>query len=100
MGPPIQRADGVSGMTAPPKMPVSPSLQRCPELNHRRKMRQGTCSRQRAEHMQSCENVHKPYEWGTAYRRIWPKFGWGGDEKMRMGGGQGPVCQAKQLGVT
>lgn len=35
-----------------------------------------SCCRQREQHMQRFENVHRYCEWGTAYGLVWPTFGW------------------------
>lgn len=53
-----------------------------------------SCSRQREQHMQRFENVHKYCEWGTAYGLVWPTFGW------EVGEDRGLMCQAEQLGFT
>lgn len=91
MGLPVRRADGVARMTsAPPRLSVSLSLQRWPEPSYKKKLRQGSCSRQSDPHLPSCENVRKYCQWGTAYRIVWPTFGGGGNEKMRVRGRQGP----------
>lgn len=90
MGPPVQRVDGVARMTSPPRRSVSLSLQSWPEPSYKKKLRQGNCSRQIEPHLPSSENVHKYYQWGTAYRVVWPTFGGGGNEKMRVRGRQGP----------
>lgn len=64
------------GCQGPPRRPVSPSLQRWPELSHGKKLSQRSYSTQREQHMGSCENERKHYEWGTAYRIAWSDLGW------------------------
>lgn len=80
------------GCQGPPRRPVSPSLQRWPELSHRSKLGPESSSRHREQHRRSCENECKHYEWGTAYRLAWPKFGWEV--------GRGLMGQAEQFNFT
>lgn len=53
-----------------------------------------SCSRQREQHMQRFENIHKYCEWEQHMELVWPTFGWG------VGEDRGLRCQAEQLGFT